>query len=246
MACRDGSLVSLFRLDGARSTSAASPPSTFATSSRRLSHLSRLRSRFTWFGANTVGRVQAAITKLSAAISGARRQPRSAITSPSASPSRSHCCSVCSPAAATSRAASSGARSNSVLDGQGYEGRRHVTRHVLDDDADLLHLVLDVVGPARSSSSGRPARSGRSWNRSPSVTNAADGGPAARAPGAAQRGMVSDEPDPPAVGGPAIRIARAWLRPRAANVRGCARAHARRGRRRGRARTRSRRCSPCA
>ena len=111
MACRDGSLVSLFRLDGARSTSAASPPSTFATSSRRLS---RLRSRFTWFGANTVGRVQAAITKLSAAISGARRQPRSAITSPSVSTSRSHCCSVCSPAAATSRAASSGARSNTA------------------------------------------------------------------------------------------------------------------------------------
>ena len=81
---------------------------------RGIVFLSRLRSRFTWSGASTDGRVQAAITKLSAAISGARRRPRSAITSPSASPSRSHCRSVSPPAAATSRAASSGARSNTA------------------------------------------------------------------------------------------------------------------------------------
>ena len=41
--------------------------------------------------------------------------------------------------------------------------------------------------------------------------------------------MVSDEPDPPAVGGPAIRIARAWLKSRAASVRGCGREHLRAG-----------------
>ena len=80
----------------------------------RSRRLSRLRSRFTWSGGNTAGRVQAATTKLSAAIRGARRRPRSAITSPSASPIRSHCRSVCPPAAATSRSASSGARSNTA------------------------------------------------------------------------------------------------------------------------------------
>ena len=80
----------------------------------RSRRLSRLLSRFNWSGGNTAGRVQAAITKLSAAISGARRRPRSAITSPSASPSRSHCRSVCSPTAATSRSASSGARSKTA------------------------------------------------------------------------------------------------------------------------------------
>ena len=75
---------------------------------------SRRRSRFAWSGASTDGRVQAATRKVSAAISGARRRPRSAITSPRASPSRSHCLWVRVPAAATSRSASSGARSNTA------------------------------------------------------------------------------------------------------------------------------------
>ena len=138
------------------------------------------------------------------------------------------------------------AKSLRIVDRQGYEGSGDVAAHALDDDADLLHLVLDVVG--RHEAVARVVRQGLGghgigllrWRRPRTA------GRRHVPPGAAPRGMVSDGPAPPEDGGPAIRMARARLKPRAASVRGCAREPSRRGRRRGRATRRSRRCSPCA
>ena len=162
----------------------------------RSRRLSRLRSRFTWSGASTDGRVQAAITKLSAAISGARRRPRSAITSPSASPSRSHCRSVCSPAAATSRAASSGARSNTACSAWPGPVKTLLRRRAPSSMKPSSSGRPSSNGPRRAGTArpasrrGRPARRPRRAGKTP--PRAAGNSPAAFADRPAQPQRILD------------------------------------------------------
>ena len=139
-----------------------------------------------------------------------------------------------------------GAQPLGIADVKRDQGGWNLARRVLEHDADLLDLVLEVVSAHEAVD--RFVRQGVGGQQSGLLRDVADfagGELAARAHGVATPGTVVNGPALAAVEGSVTRMSGTRARRRATSVRGRGRALAPRGRRRGRARRGFRPCSRC-